>query len=100
MASSATRKARSRASPGLRDPRDISDGTAMVEMPRTRLNLIYKGTEMQELLEKLQRQGHHGTVTETIAKALRLYEAFLDERQNGNQIVIRGRNGSSDVRLI
>jgi hypothetical protein len=55
---------------------------------------------MQKLLEKLQRLGHHGTVTETIAKALRVYEAFLDERENGNQIVVQTRNGTSRIRLI
>jgi hypothetical protein len=61
---------------------------------------VYKGDQMQKLLEKLQRLGHHGTVTETIAKALRVYEAFLDERENGNQIVVQSRNGTSRIRLI
>ena len=70
------------------------------DLPRTRLNLVYKGTEMQTLLERLQRLGHHGTVTETIARALRVYEAFLEERDKGNQIMVQTKNGASVMRLI
>ena len=104
MAAEPKRKNGSRASPTVRsggDDRKADLGGSGEDLPRTRLNLIYKGAEMQSLLEKLQRLGHHGTVTETIAKALRVYEAFLDERENGNQIVVRNQNGSSTImRLI
>jgi len=64
------------------------------------LNLIYRGTEMQSLLDKLQRLGHHGTMTETVARALRVYEAFLDEREAGNQIVVQTKTGAPLMRLI
>ena len=103
MAHQATRRNRSRASPRIQDSgsRAASTGeTTGDDLPRTRLNLVYKGDQMQKLLEKLQQLGHHGTVTETIAKALRVYEAFLDERENGNHIVVQTRNGTSRVRLI
>ncbi len=99
----APRKNGSRRSPRMEDSatRAASAERASGDsLPRTRLNLVYKGDQMQKLLEKLQRLGHHGTVTETIAKALRVYEAFLDERENGNQIVVQTRNGTSRIRLI
>jgi hypothetical protein len=104
MAAEPKRKNGSRASPTVRSIAEVRKGGMGVTgegLPKTRLNLIYKGDEMQTLLEKLQRLGHHGTVTETIAKALRVYEAFLDERENGNQIVVKSRDGSSTImRLI
>jgi len=103
MAAEPKRKNGSRASPEVRSIDDVrkAPSTNAGDLPKTRLNLIYKGGEMQALLEKLQRLGHHNTVTDTIAKALRVYEAFLDERENGNQIVVKHRNGSSTiVRLI
>jgi hypothetical protein len=98
----AAEKNRSRASPDGQRVGDALEGETSFapDLPRTRLNLVYKGTEMQMLLEKLQRLGHHGTVTDTIARALRVYEAFLDEREKGNQVVVQSRDGTSIMRLI
>ena len=81
-------------------PRRASLDVVRPSAERTRLNLVYRGTEMQALLEKLQRFGHHGTVTETVARALRIYEAILDEREAGNRIVVQTREGKSMVYVI
>lgn len=73
---------------------------AIRDAQKTRLNLVYKGNEVELLLDKLQRLGNHGTVTEAVARALRVYEAMLDEREKGNTVVVRGRDGSLVMRLI
>jgi hypothetical protein len=65
----------------------------------TRLSLVYKGRTMRQLLERIQELGHHGSTTEAVATALRKYEAMLLEREKGNQVVVRDRDGNIPLRL-
>lgn len=60
---------------------------------KTRLNLTYTGIDTRRRLDKIKALGHHGTDTAAIARALRLYEALLDERSNGATIVIDHGHG-------
>ena len=66
----------------------------------SRVNLLYRGDEVDRLLYKLQRDGQHGTITETVLRALRAYEVLLDERTKGNTVTIHDKNGSVILRLI
>jgi hypothetical protein len=76
------------------------DGTASnSDQKETRLNLVYRGTAMRDVLDTIQQLGHHGTVTEAVAAALRKYETMLKERERGNLSVIRFPSGP-DVSLL
>lgn len=66
----------------------------------TRLNLVYKGAAMRKVLDEVQDLGHHGTVTDAVATALRLYGRMLRERENGNRIVVTDHQGGSQIQVL
>lgn len=66
----------------------------------TRLNLVYKGSAVREVLDRIQEKGHHGTATEAVATALRMYERMLLEREAGNRIVVLDRKGGIPLQLL
>jgi hypothetical protein len=67
---------------------------------KTRLNLIYDGTEVKERIERIMRLGSHSTMTSAVATALRVYKFILDEQSKDNQILIRDKNGKTERILV
>ncbi len=66
----------------------------------TRLNLVYKGRTMKEVLDRIQDLGHHGTVTDAVATAIRMYEGMLKAREEGRHTITLDKDGGIPIRLL
>ena len=67
---------------------------------KTRINLIYDGTEVKERIDRIMRLGNHSTMTSAVAAALRVYKFILDEQSKDNQILIKDREGKIERILV
>jgi hypothetical protein len=80
--------------------REPARAIATDNRPETRLSLVYKGTAVREVLDEIQEKGHHGTITDAIATALRMYQQMLRARDAGNRVVVIDRNGGIPLQML
>lgn len=74
-------------------PRRVGGSTGVDDKKAlTRLSLVYP-LETRRRLERLQEQTGAGTITETIADAIRVFEWFVAQRAAGREILVREPSG-------
>jgi hypothetical protein len=64
-----------------------------------RVNLRFS-QELKERLEKVCELSGSGTLSETIRRALALYDTLLEATSSGKQLVIKGENGEEQPVLL